>query len=235
MTSPALDHPVRLGATAVLLDLDGTVTDSAAAITGAIAETLEAFGRPPLAQDTLLRFVGPPIREGFRDIAAVPEAEIEPLVADYRTRYAARMADVPVFPGVDELIRSWHAAGVPLALATAKLQTMAEPILDAAGLTAYFTTVSGVLAGEDTLGGVQAKANVISRALDGLSAAGADITGAVMVGDRYHDIAGAGTHGLTSVLVRWGYGRPGEEEGAAAVVHDAGELAAVLAARPSTS
>ncbi|GAA4422525.1 HAD family hydrolase [Georgenia halophila] len=238
MISPALGAPAptELRATAVLLDLDGTITDSASAIMTSIRETFDAFGYPQLDDDTLLRFIGPPIREALAEIAGVAHDDLDAMVDDYRGRYSTRMVDVPLFPGVRELIRSWHAAGIPLALATAKLQHMAEPIIDRAGLTPYFTAVCGDQPKENvTVDGVTVKADVVARALAGLAAAGADVSGAVMVGDRFHDVAGAARHGVETVLVGWGYGRPGEGEGAVAVVHDSAELAAVLGARASAT
>ncbi|GAA1636867.1 HAD hydrolase-like protein [Georgenia ruanii] len=228
MTTPA--DPLAPGAgtpaTAVLLDLDGTITDSAGAITHSISESLAAFGYPAQTPAQLLRFVGPPIRDGLQRFAGVTDADLEAVVADYRDRYGARMLDVPVFPGMADLVRDLHAAGVPIALATSKMLTMARPILEYAGLDQYFTVICGATADETR----SAKADIVTDALDGLRAAGADVSGAVMVGDRHHDVQGAAANGIPAVLVRWGYAQPGEEAGARAVVADAGELAAVLGA-----
>src|SRR5690606_28820422 len=58
--------------TAVLFDLDGTITDSGPVITDAIAETLAHFGYPAQTREELLRFVGPPIRDGSRELAGLP-------------------------------------------------------------------------------------------------------------------------------------------------------------------
>ena len=38
-----------------------------------------------------------------------------------------------------------------------------------------------------------------------------------MVGDRRHDVAGAGAHGVRTLGAGWGYGPPGELEEAGAV------------------
>jgi phosphoglycolate phosphatase len=39
-----------------------------------------------------------------------------------------------------------------------------------------------------------------------------------MVGDRHHDVDGAGEHGVPTVGVAWGYAEPGELASAVAVV-----------------
>ncbi|UNX56360.1 HAD hydrolase-like protein [Georgenia sp. TF02-10] len=206
----------------MLLDLDGTLTDSAAVITTAIAEALATFGYPPPAD--LLAFVGPPIREGLTRFGGVRPEDLEAVVADYRSRYSARMLAAPLYPGMAELVADLDAAGVPLALATSKMLSMARPILDRHGLTEHFTVVCGATADETR----SAKADIVADALAGLRAAGADTSRAVMVGDRHHDVDGATAHGIPAVLVAWGYGGPAEADGARCVVQDAVELAEVL-------
>lgn len=225
--TPALVLPAR--ANAIVLDLDGTITDSATSITSSIAEALEFCNYPVPDAATLLRFVGPPIREGFARFGAVAEGDLDRVVAEYRARYRPRMVQVPLFPGIARLIRTWHDAGIPLGLATAKLQTLAEPILDGIGLTKYFTVIRGATS-EDShdLPGVQVKANVVASALAGLAQSGADISSAVMVGDREHDVDGAAIHGVPAVLVRWGYAEAGEEQRAAAVADDVAHLGRIL-------
>ncbi|PFG38261.1 phosphoglycolate phosphatase [Georgenia soli] len=224
--APVTEAPEALRATSVLFDLDGTITDSAPAITSAIAETLAAFGYPPETPEQLLRHVGPPIRDGLLEFGGVREEDLEAMVEHYRALYAQRMLDVPLFPGVPELIRSLRAAGVPLAVATSKMRHMAVPILEHAGLADEFTVICGATADESR----STKGQIVEDALAGLDAAGADISRAVMVGDRHHDVDGATEHGIPVVLVDWGYAAPGEEQGAHALVRDADELAAVLAA-----
>lgn len=227
--SPALGLPART--TAIILDLDGTITDSAPAITACVAEALEHFEYPVPEAAALLGFVGPPIREGFAQFGAVAEADLDRVVAEYRARYRPRMVQVPLFPGIAELIRRWCDAGIPLGLATAKLQEMAEPILDSAGLAEYFTVIRGAtFQDSQELPGVQVKANVVASTLAGLTQAGTDVSGAVMIGDRHHDLEGAAVHKVPAVLVRWGYAAPGEEQGAAAVADDAEHLARILSA-----
>lgn len=224
-TALPLPHPV----TAVILDLDGTITDSAPAITLSIAEALTAGGYPVPDAATLLSFVGPPIREGFLTFGGVPESGLDDVVADYRARYLPKMAQVPLFPGMTELIRAWHGAGIPMALATAKLHEMARPILSGAGLEQYFTTIHGATREDShSLPGVQVKANVVAAALAGLREADVDVSGAVMVGDRHHDIEGAAMQGVPAVLAAWGYAPPGEGCGAAAVAEDSADLARIL-------
>jgi len=210
--------------TAVLFDLDGTISDSGPVITASIAETLAHFGYPEMTPAELLQFVGPPIREGFRTLAGVPADRLEDVVADYRARYNERMLQAPVFPGMADLVRDLHARGVPLALATSKRRSLAVVITQDAGLTPYFAVQCGASDDESRA----RKADIVEDALTGLREQGVDLSRAVMVGDRHHDVDGAGEHGLPTVLVRWGYARPEEEQGAHAVVDDVADLARLL-------
>ncbi|MHB1063127.1 MAG: HAD hydrolase-like protein [Georgenia sp.] len=231
MTSDATSTPAvaaaPLAATAVLLDLDGTITDSAPAITRSIADALAAFGYREQSPEELLRFVGPPIRTGLTQFAGVTDDELDGVVDLYRTAYTARMLDVELYPGMAALVRDLHAMGVPQAVATSKMREMAVAILEHAGLARYFTVICGATADETR----SAKADIITDALTGLSAAGADTTVAVMVGDRHHDVEGATAAGIPAILTRWGYGQPGEELGTYAVVDDTAGLADVLGVR----
>ena len=51
----------------VILDLDGTITESAPGIMRIAAYALEKMGRPVPGEDVLRRFVGPPLFTSFRD------------------------------------------------------------------------------------------------------------------------------------------------------------------------
>lgn len=213
---------------AVLFDLDGTISDSGASITTSIAETLAHFGYPVPSGEELLSFVGPPIAEGFQRLGGVESHHLAEVVADYRRRYRTRLAEAPIFAGMAELITDLHRERLPLAIATSKRQSMAEDVLRAYGLIDYFTIVCG--AAEDESRG--AKVDIIDDALAGLRRAHCDVSRAVMVGDRYHDIQGARAHGIEAILVAWGYGAPSEADGAVAVATTVDELRAMLLPTP---
>jgi len=101
----------------------------------------------------------------------------------------------------------------------------AEQILEHLGLAGYFEATCG--AGLD--GSSRYKHEVITAALKAL--APVETGGAVMVGDRDHDIIGARRCGLRAVGVTWGYGDPAEllAAGADTLVASPGELSDLLA------
>ncbi len=214
---------------AVLLDLDGTLTDSARGVTASVAAALRAVGAPVPDQDTLMRFVGPPLRVGFREIAHLDDDDVERAFHAYRAVYTGgAMFTADVFDEIPALLAALRRAGIPLALATSKSADLARRILEHLDLDSYFAVVAG--ARPD--GSRSAKHHVIDEALRGLADLGHPADEVVMVGDREHDVAGAARWDIPCIMVRWGYGTPDEAEGAYAVVHTVRELAEVLGVDP---
>lgn len=214
--------------TAVLFDLDGTITDSAPAITGAIAHTLRSFGHPPGDSDDLTAFVGPPIRSGFAQFTRAPAAELDAMVATFRRHYAATMLNVPLYPGMTDLLRSLTRSGTALGIATSKPRPIAVRIIDHLGLASSFVVVCG--APDDRA--APSKAGIIGEALAALCRAGADTSRVMMVGDRHHDVEGARANSIDAVFVEWGYGGAGEE-GDAPRCTSVAALASLLGVSPS--
>jgi phosphoglycolate phosphatase len=119
-----------------------------------------------------------------------------------------------MYPGVIEVVRAVRKAGIPVALATSKVETGVRMVLRHFELDEDFD-VLGTASDDDVR---SAKADVVRFALDALDEAGADISRVVLVGDRIHDVEGAAIHGVDSVLVQWGYGTEDEWSEATATV-----------------
>ena len=50
----------------LLFDLDGTLTDSREGIVKSVRYALERLSLPSLPEETLLRFIGPPLEDSFQ-------------------------------------------------------------------------------------------------------------------------------------------------------------------------
>ena len=215
-----MDTPARPPAT-VLLDLDGTLIDSAPGILGSLTAAFEELGIPLPDGGLPHTLLGPPL---YRSLPPLVGADRAPeVLAAYRRIYAeAGIRECLPFDGIDALLRELAGAGVTLALATSKAQVYAERIVEYRGWTELFTTVGG-----DTLDAARpTKADVVGEVLRRLGGP----TDAIMVGDRLHDVEGARVHGLDCLGVGWGYAAPGELEdaGALAVYPDPAALGAAL-------
>lgn len=191
----------------VLLDLDGTLVDSAPGIVSTIAFTLETLGRPVPPMKELLRWVGPPLPQSFEVRGEMSPEEARDAVAIYRARYLdVGVYDAKLFDGVADLLLGLEEAGAHLAIATSKPTTPATIMLEHFTLSDHFEVIS--CAADDESRGT--KAEVVEDALTGLRDKGLPTENTIMVGDRIHDVEGAAHHGLDTIMVRWGYGGPVE-------------------------
>lgn len=208
----------------VLFDLDGTIVDSAADITASLAHMFTQLGLDVPSDDVLRSYVGPPLLDSLRLTAGFDDAEAWEALNIYRDHYGEHVLRSPVFPGVAGVLERLHSAGIPVALATSKPESMARKVLDHAGLTGYFTEITGASDDEE----LSTKADVVREALRRLEAKGIDTSNAVMVGDRGYDTLGAAANGVPTILVEWGYGSPAEAGDAMAVVHSTDQLRNLL-------
>jgi phosphoglycolate phosphatase len=216
-----------IAAPLVLLDLDGTLMDSAPGITASAAHAFRALGLPVPDTATLRSFVGPPIIDSF-PAHGVPLERLDEAVAAYREVFTeSGMWDNAVFDGIPEQLRRLREAGCALVVATSKPQVFAGPITERFGLAPLLDGVFGAPLDEQST-----KGEVIAKALAALGRAAGGAP-ALMVGDREHDVVGAREHGIDCLGVGWGYAAPGELEaaGAVAVVDDVADLAAAVLAR----
>jgi phosphoglycolate phosphatase len=208
-----------------LVDLDGTIIDSAPGITASLAWTFERLGRPVPGPSELLAYVGPPILDSFRDLAGMTVAEAHHALEVYRPHYLQTgVFNSSVYAGVPALLKRIHESGIPISLATSKPELPATTALDFYGLAHYFSVITG--ASEDEVR--SRKADVVAEALRRMKALGADISMPVMVGDREHDVHGAAEHGVPTIFVEWGYGSAAEQVGAIGVAASAEELGVLL-------
>jgi len=212
--------------TYILFDLDGTLTDPGLGITNSVAHALTHFGITVTDRTELYRFIGPPLMDSFMEYYGFTEEQAQEAVKVYREYFADRgWAENTVFEGIEDLLAALVAEGKTLLIATSKPLVFAEKILHHFGLAKYFTHICGV-ALQAPRG--YSKADVIREALHKTGVT--DLSTAVMVGDRHHDIDGAKALGLESIGVLYGYGDREEHERAEAdvIVESVAELRSVL-------
>jgi phosphoglycolate phosphatase len=207
----------------VLLDLDGTLVDSASLITEHLAAAIATVGAPAPTPARLRSLVGPPFETALPELGLTP-AQTAATIAAYRRTYDAVAAThTPLYPGVPALLADLGAAGLRLAVATSKPEHLAVRIVGGVGLARHFALVGG----SDHTTGRVGKNKVVASVLERLALDPAR-DAVVMVGDRHHDVDGAAEHGVPTVGVAWGYAEPGELAGAATVVETLDALRAVL-------
>ncbi len=218
---------VLTGRSHVLVDLDGTLSDSEPGISSSLRRALALEGLPVPDDDVLRQAIGPPFELGL-PLIGVPGDRLWAVIEHYRERYEdGGLFETTLYEGVVEMLDALRAHGLVLALATAKPEVTARRVVEHLGLADRFA----VLAGATFEPGRRTKAEVIGHALHELDIeAGHHV---VMVGDRDHDVHGAQVHGIDSVGVLWGYG--GESEltlaGATALAATPADVVALLTGR----
>lgn len=203
------DRPV------LLVDLDGTITDSIDGIVRSLHHALAAVGARWDDSRDIRSVVGPPMIDTLSSLG-LAGADLDRALSAYRERYDdVGWRENAVFTGMDALLGRLATDGYRMAVATSKDQNAARRILGHFDLIAPFEFIGGA----DIEVGRLAKGDVIAHSLtalgmDPVPAADGGTDGVLMIGDREHDIQGAAHYGINTALVRWGYGRP--EEWAAA-------------------
>lgn len=215
----------------VLLDLDGCLVDSTAAITGSIRRALTEVGVAPPPAEALGWCVGPPLLDSLGRL--LREAEADPALATrcldaFRDHYRTASLELTrVIEGVPAALAAMADAAV-LAVVTSKPGPAAVPLIEHLGLAETFVAVHAPDADHQ----VEAKAVTLARALAAL-APGGDPSTAVMVGDRSHDVVAGLACGTGTVGVTWGAGDRAElaRAGAHAIVDRPEELVAAVLER----
>jgi phosphoglycolate phosphatase len=193
-----------------MFDLDGTLSDSATGILGALRHAFAVNGLEPLDAHTERVILGPPFYESLPPLIG-GEGNLPAVIDAYRERYGTKgMYDTSAYDGVRETLAVLRGAGLRLAVATSKPEHYATPIVEHLGLAGYFETVGG----DELDGSLRTKALVIEKVLRRLGQPEADDV--VMVGDRADDVLGARAHGIQCIGAGWGYGLPGELQRAGA-------------------
>jgi len=218
----------------ILFDLDGTISDSKPGILKSMQYSMKSFGIEIKDEDlnSYSFFLGPPLRDGlkragnFKDDSEV----LDLAVKKYREYYVPTgMFENELYPGIADLLKNLKNSGKTVILATSKAEKFARRILEHFDILKYFD----VIVGAELDGCRSDKAEVILCALEQCEIlSDEEKAGAIMVGDRNHDIIGAAKAGLESVGVLYGYGSEEElssgEYKATYIVKNVGELTELL-------
>lgn len=195
----------------ILFDLDGTLTDSREGITKSVQYALDKMGIHEPELKPLERFIGPPLYDEFRCSYGFDDAQAKQAIAFYRERFGVvGWKENMLYNGIPELLKALTDAGKTLSTASSKPAFFIDKIVKYFNIDQYFTVVSGA-----TLDGtIGTKAQVTQQALDRLRVQ--DLSQAVLVGDRLHDVEGAKQCGIDCIGVTFGFGGREELEDAGA-------------------
>ena len=190
---------------AVLLDLDGTLLDTAPEIAAAAADMLAELGLEAVPPAMVRNFIGKGIPSLVRrtleqSLGRVPdERRIGSGIESFFFHYEKRNGLLATaYPGVLEGLTTLHTMGFGLACVTNKAARFTVPLLKSTGLEAFF---SAVISG-DTAARKKPAADPVLAACRQLGVAPDE---AIMVGDSTNDALAARAAGCGILLVPYGY------------------------------
>ena len=193
-----------MSAGAVLLDLDGTLVDSAPDLAAAANALLAERGLPALETAEVAQMVGDGVAKLVERVLAARGLAVAPL-PDATARFLAFYERHPptltrLYPGVREGLHRLSAAGWRLAVCTNKPERATSIVLDQLRIRGFFAAV---------VTGDSLKAHKPDPAPLRLALAQLGIAppGAVMVGDHRNDVLAAAASGIPAIFARYGYGR----------------------------
>ena len=209
----------------VVFDFDGTVADTAQGIFESVQYALQKMALPAASEQTLRRFIGPPLPFSFREYIGLSETDAQQAVLFYRENYGTQGKFKLVFyDGIPELLRTLRASGVKTCLASAKPDRFIQQILKHFHAEDWFDCAEGMPMQEQSAD----KSGIIR---DVVQKAGAALNDQVlMVGDTKFDILGAKELGIAGLGVLYGYGSAEElqESGADYIVREPHEILSIV-------
>jgi phosphoglycolate phosphatase len=211
----------------ILFDLDGTLTNPKEGITKSVQYALADFEIDEPDLDKLETFIGPPLKDSFRDFYGFNEEKTDMAVEKYRERFTdIGIFENKIYPGIKDMLSKLHKKGKMIAIASSKPTVMVERILEHFDIDGYFD----VVVGSELDGRRSRKEEVVEEALSQLVPQNKIGKAVAMVGDRKFDIEGAKEFGLTGIGVSYGFAPKGELEkaGAEYIVDTVDELYALL-------
>jgi phosphoglycolate phosphatase len=178
-----------------IFDLDGTLADSFPWFLRNVNGVADRFGFRRIADEDVeaLRHAGS--REILKRLE-VPVWKLPMIARHMRRMKAEHLADIPLFPGVEAMLRSLRDGGLTLALVSSDNEANARRQLG--GAAALFTHFD---CGASLFGKATKFRRIVKRA-------GLQPRQAISIGDEVRDIEAARAAGIACGAVMWGYAAP---------------------------
>jgi len=183
---------------ALVFDFDGTIADTRAVIVSCFQRSYRALGIPAPPADEISATIGIPLERAFHTLSGFSEAESRSAAAVYRELFArAGHSDVRPITGMPDVVRTCHAAGYPLAIASSRSHNSLDLLLDALGLTSFFT----IVAGPENAAREKPHPDLLFAVAEHLGICAARL---LMIGDTSFDVEMGRNAGCLTLAVTWG-------------------------------
>ncbi len=184
----------------IMFDVDGTIFDTGEGVSASILYALEKMGEKPLPAETLRKFIGPPLIDGFMQFAGFSEEKANTAIAYYREFYTPKgVYMAKLYDGIESLFSDLYNAGKNLFVISSKPTVFVQKLFAKYNIDKYFKDIAEVRFDNCEI----SKADLIESVIKKY---GLDISDTVMIGDRKFDIDGAKEIGVRSIGVTYGFG-----------------------------
>ena len=208
---------------AILMDLDGTLVDTAPDLVGVLNTLLVDRNLPPvpfaIARNEVSNGALGLLRLGFPKLRG--DNALEPLRLEFLEVYTRNVCiNSHLFNGLEDILRKLHNTSTPWAIVTNKPHSMTTPLLEALDLP---HPPSCVVSGDRL---PQRKPHPAPLRL-GADELGIEAERCVYVGDARRDIDAGRAAGMATVAAAYGYIRAADDPaqwGASAVIRRPGDL-----------
>lgn len=181
----------------LVFDWDGTLMDSAAAISESLQAACTDLGLPVPSRERARHVIGLGLTDALAYVLPeLPTADYPKVLDQFRTHFLRRDTGTTLFAGAKEMISELHDAGFMLAVATGKSRRGLDRALHATGLHGYFDTTRCADEGFS-----KPHPGMLEAVMGNLATAPA---ATVMIGDTTHDMEMAKAAGVAAVAVTYG-------------------------------
>lgn len=183
----------------IIFDLDGTLIDSSPGVIESVNYALTRTSQPIQAGERIKRYIGCPLDQMFADFTDQP---YETLLNHFREKAATAVVQAATpLSGVNETLKRLHADGYEMGIATTKIRSQVEGILERLGWAGYFKAISG----GDEVTRVKPAPDIFRLTLERMKVPREKT---IVVGDTVNDVHGGRAAGLKVIAIPSEFGTP---------------------------
>lgn len=209
----------------VVLDFDGTMADTRHIIVKTMRQTIEHMQLEPRTEQQLASMIGLPLKESFLRLHPISEQQAEECATAYRRIFETNntAGAVTLFPHVENTLRTLHAAGKTLTIASSRNHSSLRGFVD----SMHIDDIISYMLGADDTAIHKPEPEPVLRTLRDLGFCAGQT---IVVGDTDYDICMGRNAGTLTCGVTYGNGTRESlhQAGADYIIDDFAQLAHII-------
>lgn len=128
----------------IIFDLDGTLLDTSEGVLASIRHTIKTMNYRELPLETLLTFIGPPVKRSLMKHYGLTDQEADEATEVFRQQYKNKdLLKAKPYDGILELLKALKDQGFLVGVATLKREDYAHTILEHFGIAKLCDLICG--------------------------------------------------------------------------------------------